>query len=529
MQNHKRFNTTGVCIPKLHYMVDISAVVEQIVNEYISNGEYFTINRARQFGKTTLLEQLHTSLKQSYIIIYISFESADDCFVSLYTFAQGFVNKVARTLEGSRISKEASDIWSEPISRELPIDSLNQKITNFCRACDQEVILMIDEVDKSSDNQIFLSFLGLLREKYLARTAGRDSTFQSVILAGVYDIKNLKLKLRPGEEIKYNSPWNVAADFTLDMSLSKNGIAGMLRDYEQDYHTGMDIEKTADMIYSYTKGYPFLVSYICKRVDEKIAGSTDFPDRKTAWTKMGILCAIRQLVKQPNALYDDMIKHVEEYPELREMLANILFGGQVYVYHEYDKAVNIGSMFGFVTNKDGNVAVANRIFETQLYDYFLADETRKNDQQREALPVTNQFIVNGQLDMDLVMIKFYEYYTGLYSEEDERFAENYGRKIFLMYLKPIINGTGNFYVEDQSRTKLRSDIVVDYRGKQYVIECKIWHGDAYNQRGEEQLGDYLEAYGSKRGYLLSFNFNQNKKTGIKEIVCREKRILEVMV
>ena len=104
------------------------------------------------------------------------------------------------------------------------------------------------------------------------------------------------------------------------------------------------------------------------------------------------------------------------------MLANILFGGQVYVYHEYDKAVNIGSMFGFVTNKDGNVAVANRIFETQLYDYFLADETRKNDQQREALPVTNQFIVNGQLDMDLVMIKFYEYYTGL--------------------------GTGNFYVED---------------------------------------------------------------------------------
>ena len=398
MQNHKRFNTTGVCIPKLHYMVDISAAVEQIVNEYISNGEYFTINRARQFGKTTLLEQLHTNLKQSYIIIYISFESADDCFVSLYTFAQGFVNKVARALEGSRISKEASDIWSEPISRELPIDSLNQKITNFCKACDQEVILMIDEVDKSSDNQIFLSFLGLLREKYLARTAGRDSTFQSVILAGVYDIKNLKLKLRPGEEIKYNSPWNVAADFTLDMSLSKNGIAGMLRDYEQDYHTGMDIEKTADMIYAYTKGYPFLVSYICKRVDEKIAGSTDFPDRRTAWTKMGILCAIRQLVKQPNALYDDMIKHVAEYPELREMLTNILFGGQVYVYHEYDKAVNIGSMFGFVTNKDGNVAVANRIFETQLYDYFLADETRKNDQQREALPVTNQFIVNGQLD-----------------------------------------------------------------------------------------------------------------------------------
>ncbi len=52
----KKFNTTGVCIPALHYMVDTSDVLNQIVEEYIENGEYFTINRARQFGKTTTLE-----------------------------------------------------------------------------------------------------------------------------------------------------------------------------------------------------------------------------------------------------------------------------------------------------------------------------------------------------------------------------------------------------------------------------------------------------------------------------------------
>ena len=30
------------------------------------------------------------------------------------------------------------------------------------------------------------------------------------------------------------------------------------------------------------------------------------------------------------------------------------------------------------------------------------------------------------------------------------------------------------------------------RGWQYVIEMKIYHGDSYNRRGEEQLADYLE-------------------------------------
>ena len=45
-------------------------------------------------------------------------------------------------------------------------------------------------------------------------------TFQSVILAGVTDIKNLKRRLQPNEEHKFNSPWNIAADFNVDMSLS---------------------------------------------------------------------------------------------------------------------------------------------------------------------------------------------------------------------------------------------------------------------------------------------------------------------
>ena len=80
--------------------------------------------------------------------------------------------------------------------------SLGTKISNLCRKCGKKVVLMIDEVDKSSDNQIFLSFLGLLREKYLKCQQGKDVTFHSVIFAGVYDIKTLKLKLQSTRRIE---------------------------------------------------------------------------------------------------------------------------------------------------------------------------------------------------------------------------------------------------------------------------------------------------------------------------------------
>ncbi len=43
-----------------------------------------------------------------------------------------------------------------------------------------------------------------------ARTSQLSDTMELLEpLAGVYDIKNLKLKLRPGSEHQYNSPWNI--------------------------------------------------------------------------------------------------------------------------------------------------------------------------------------------------------------------------------------------------------------------------------------------------------------------------------
>ena len=72
-------------------------------------------------------------------------------------------------------------------------------------------------------------------------------------------------------------------------------------------------------------------------------------------------------------------------------------------------------------------------------------------------------------------------------------------------------------------------MIVDYRGKQYIIEIKIWRGEEYHTRGEAQLANYLDAYHVRKGYMLSFNFNKNKVTGIKEIVCGDKIILEAVV
>ena len=73
------------------------------------------------------------------------------------------------------------------------------------------------------------------------------------------------------------------------------------------------------------------------------------------------------------------------------------------------------------------------------------------------------------------------------------------------------------------------DVVIYYHGEQYVCELKIWRGNAYNERGEEQLSGYLDYFGLKKGYMLSFNFNKKKEVGVKEIILGDKVLIEAVV
>ena len=146
----------------------------------------------------------------------------------------------------------------------------------------------------------------------------------------------------------------------------------MLQAYESDYAVNMDVEGTAFLIWEYTSGYPFLVSRICKLIDEKVIGSEPFETRQKAWTAAGV-------------------------------------------------------------------------------------------------------------------------------------------------------------VEACTRNQERTDLIIDYCGSQYIVEMKIWRGNAYHERGEKQLTEYLEHYHLKKGYMLSFHFNKNKEIGVRRIELGDKVLIEAVV
>ena len=131
--------------------------------------------------------------------------------------------------------------------------------------------------------------------------------------------------------------------------------------------------------------------------------------------------------------------------------------------------------------------------------------------------------------MDKILEHFVSTFYELYGSCAEPFLEEEGRRRFLLFIRPIINGTGNYYVEAETRDNRRMDLVIDYLGTRHVVEMKIWRGAAYHKNGERQLVDYLNRLNLDNGSLLTYNFSRDKVPGVSTVVIDGKTITEAMV
>jgi hypothetical protein len=498
------FNVTGLCVPHLHYMADTSEKIAQI-EKFVDAGSYFSINRGRQYGKTTTFSLLEKKLRDKYTVIRISFEAVDDAmFDSPANFCQGFFSLLRKYFNVRNLP--GAEIWQD--ESVLSFDSLDAFLSKACQ--NAKYVLMIDEVDKSSNNKIFLKFLGLLRDKYLERNNGGGATFQSVILAGVYDIKNLKIKmisagthqLQDGEK-RINSPWNIAINFNVDMSLSVKEIASMLSEYEKDHRTGMDIETIAQEIRNYTNGYPYLVSRICQDIEAK---------SEINWTVSGVQEAVKEILVEQSTLFDDIFKNIKAYQELRDLLRELTVGERTFAYNIDNEAIQLAQTFGIVEKRGNLVAIHNQIFELRIANYF-ASEKEMSEKRLMLRASGGEIIVENKLNMALLLQKFAEHYYELYNSKDVEFLERECRLLFITYLRPFINGVGFYYLESEIREGRKTDIIVDYGGEQFIVELKLWYGDSAHESAYNQLCGYLDSKNKDVGYLLTFDFRKTDNIG----------------
>jgi PD-(D/E)XK nuclease superfamily len=517
----KEFNITGICRPAKHYMADVSGKLAQTL-KMAERGDYFIINRPRQYGKTTTLFNIEDMLlaKGDYIVFNISFEGIGDIiFNTEEAFSKGFVEILA-TYAKYQIP-ELADWLYDAAQKVHDLKGLSDVISNLTLKTDKKFVLLIDEVDKSSNNQLFISFLAMLRNKYLLQD--RVKTFYSVILAGVHDVKSLKLKIRPDAEQKYNSPWNIASEFKVNMNLQVAEIIPMLTEYAHDKNVKMDTQLMAEQLFYYTSGYPFLVSKLCKMLDEEIVTNGE-------WTPNDVTVAVKILVNENNTNFDSLIKYLENSQELYEAVHEVAIKSDFVPFNVHIPIINLGVMLGiFVAgNGGGRTVIHNRIYNEVIGNY-MTDKTRRAKLAHRTDLGFGYKNDDKTLNLEAVLLGFQTFMKKEYHKKDRDFLKKNGRLVFLAFLKPIINGNGYDFKEPQISEEKRLDLVITYLHQKFVAELKVWHGQKAHEEGIKQLSDYLDSQNLDTGYLLIFDHSEVKNWHSEWLEAHGKKIFAVWV
>ena len=205
------FNTAGPIRPEDHYGIPpLGRVDVDELLALIRAKQYFVLHAPRQTGKTSALIALRDLLNRG--------EAGD--FRCVHTNVE--VGQVARddTARGirailSRLAMRARllgddfphESWRAALEASGPDDALGDLLSNWCLENPTPLVLLVDEID-SLVGDTLLSVLRQLRAGYEQRPEGFP---QSVVLCGVRDIRDYRIRSSAGEVIAGGSPFNVAA------------------------------------------------------------------------------------------------------------------------------------------------------------------------------------------------------------------------------------------------------------------------------------------------------------------------------
>ena len=141
-------------------MVDITERLEKI-KKMVERGEYFTINRARQYGKTTTLAALEKFLSNEYEVVSMDFQMLGYAsFETEQMFVEAFSSELIEYTDFLPDEiKERLEKLTSGDREKCTLQNLFQTLNRWCRISEKPLVLMIDEVDSAGNHQVFLDLL----------------------------------------------------------------------------------------------------------------------------------------------------------------------------------------------------------------------------------------------------------------------------------------------------------------------------------------------------------------------------------
>ncbi len=499
------FNTEGPVRPDDHYA--ISPLERMDVGELlglIRAKRYFVLHAPRQTGKTSALialrDLLNSGAAGNFRCVDVNVEVGQVARDDVAEGMRAILSSLAMSAE--LLGDDSLEgIWPDTLAKAGANNALRQVLARWCVANPTPLVLLVDEID-SLVGDTLLSVLRQLRAGYQQRPGGFP---QSVVLCGVRDIRDYRIRSSAGEVIAGGSPFNVAAKSLRMGDFTEAETRALMAQHTEE--TSQRFSSSAlDSVWTQTRGQPWLVNALCAGAcfDNK-AGR----DRSRTIEADDVYAAREELILSRRTHLDQLTHKLEE-ARVRRVIEPLLSGGEVQ-HHARD--LEYVRDLGLIA-PDSPPRMANPMYAEVVpreLGYVLQD----------SLDVQVAWYVDddGRLDMTKLLTAFRTFF----GEHAEHWLGRFGdypeagpQLILQAYLQRVVNGGGRIERE-YGLGRGRTDLLVLWPREagqpsdlweRFVVECKVLRDSDRKglewtiERGMEQTLGYMKKCGAEEGHLV---------------------------
>ena len=510
------FNTEGPVRPDKHYAIRPLDRVN--VGEFLAlirAERYFVLHAPRQTGKTSALIALRDLLNSgkagNFRCVDVNVEVGQ---VARDDVARGIRAILGILAENARGLGDdyPGGVWQDVLASMGPESALNVLLARWCRADPVPLVLLVDEID-SLVGDTLLSVLRQLRAGYQRRPEGFP---QSVVLCGVRDIRDYRIRSSAGEIIAGGSPFNVAAKSLRMGDFTEAETRALMAQHTEE--TGQRFTAAAvEAVWTQTCGQPWLVNALCAGAcfDNK-AGR----DRSRSIEVDDVYAAREELILSRRTHLDQLAHKLEE-ERVQRVVEPILSGGEV---RHHARDLEYVRDLGLIAAADPP-RIANPIY-------------------REVVPRELGYVLQSSLDIQarwyvdddggLNMTKLLTAFRTFFGEHAEHWLGHLGayreaapQLILQSYLQRVVNGGGRIERE-YGLGRGRTDLLVLWPREagqpsdlweRFVVECKVLRDSDRKslartvECGVKQTLGYMAQCGAEEGHLVVMDRRSGERRG----------------
>ncbi len=468
----REFNTSGPNIPERHYTIQRSNLIAKGI-KLVESERYFTIWAPRQTGKSTYFRQLAAKLnEQGYKVAHINFENYKT--EPLSSFLQRFAG-------------ELNKFWKT----NFRISNISEIFYKIEKQTKDKCVLIIDEVE-GINKEYFGIFLHSIRNAYHSR---ESHCLKSVILVGVSNIT--------GVVSDNASPFNIADNLNVPYFTNEE-VFELLGQHESE--TGQLFEdKVKQKISEITANQPGLVNGFARKLVE------DHPDKPILDYKDYLKVEHWYL----NQTIDKNISNIlNKANDERAFIERLLFTEEKIPFKINKPQIKYLHTNGLIKeDENGFVTFWVPLYKKTVYDAFYPYSNGEKRSMLRTFLVSELFDDKGKLIFDTLIAGYKDYVKRrslkVFLTKDEKGKYQSIRESALIYsfetyIQAFLQVVDGKSYREADTGLGKSDLVINVRSEEYLVETKVYYYEAQFLNGKKQLAYYCESLGLTCGIYLVF-------------------------